>query len=198
MMNSKKIKLKICNIIMICFVFMIIFTLFFPNKKPITDTFQLKNAEPIGEIKNKDILEQRFLCSQDYHKIGILFANYNKVIDQGNLIIKIIDSNQKIQTQKIKLSMIIDNSYFYIDYPFKKGKTYTVQLMITNANDPITLYTTKSKLKNASFKYNNKKQDCNIALSFMYMKNNYFNIWYYTLSIMVIGCYKILVKYSKE
>ncbi len=198
MMHSKKKNLKICNIMMICFSFMIIFTLLFPNKKPVTDSFQLKNAEPIGEIKNKDILEQRFLCLQDYQKVGILFANYNKVIDQGNLTIKIIDSKKNTKTQKIKLSMIVDNSYLYIDYPFKKGENYTIQLTTNNANYPITLYTTKSKVKQATFRYNNQKWDRNIALSFMYMKNDYFNIWYYMLFILIVGCYKILMKYNKE
>ena len=198
MMHSKKMKLGICNIIIICFIFMIIFTLFFPNKKPITDAFQLKNAEPIGEIKNKDMLEQRFLCLQDYQKVGILFANYNKVIDHGNLVIKIIDSKKNTKTHKIKLSMIADNSYLYIDYPFKKGENYMIQLTTNNANYPITLYTTKSKVEKASFKYNNQKQNRNIALSFMYMENSYFNIWYYTLSILIVGCYKILIKCNSK
>lgn len=198
MSDRKKVKLRVSYSIIIGLMIMIIITLFFPSQTPSTKTFKQKDISPIGEIKNNDVLEQKFVCEKDYHKVGILFANYNKIIDKGNLVIKVIDSNKKVQKQEVKLSSIIDNSYLYIAYPFKKGERYLVQLTVKDATDFITLYTTKAEIKNASLSYNGENQENNMALSFMSMKNNYFNIWYYLFGMSIMSCYVILIKYNRK
>ena len=68
----------------------------------------------------------------------------------------------------------------------KKGKKYKMVIQVENASFPITIYTTNANISSANLIIDNKSRKDNIALSFMYKRKDYFNIWYLLLVIVLI------------
>ncbi len=193
-MKKEKTSIKICYILIFILIIGCILTLFFPKTQYTTKSFEVENPSIMGELKNGDILEQQFVSDGNYEKIGFSLATYSQLMNNGNLDIEIINQDESSSHKKIKLYNVIDNTRYYVNYKFKKNKIYRIKITVKNIQSPITLYTTMTKMENTYLKYNNYDRNDNLQLSFMSKKNNYFNIWYYLVAIVLLLCYIVLMK----
>ena len=184
--------------IFLLFGIIILFFLFSPIKEYSSDTYQNHNRNVIGEIKSGDIVVQKFKALKNYKKIGFPIAVYDKIFENGTILVQIEEEGKKAKTKKIPLKNIEDNEYYYVKYKFHKNKNYTITITTKGTKLPITLYTTDAKIKNTSLFVNEKKQKSCIQLSFLYQKNNYFPIWYILLILSIIICCMLFSENKKE
>lgn len=194
----KKKQLVISYSLLILLFVLFIISLIFPKSTFSSKAYELKEIAPIGEIHNHDVIKQQFIAEDDYYKVGIFFANYGKLMNQGNLVLKIMNDDDQKKVIKTKLSTLEDNEYYYFDYPFKKNKKYVLSLTIEGAEDPISLYTTKARIKDTTLVYKGEDRKDTMILSFLYKKKDYFKVWYCLFAITFVVGYIILMKYSKE
>lgn len=191
-----KIKYKICIITLCVLSTIILYTLLFPSKQFSSYTYETINKSTIGEIRDKNLVEQSFQAEDNYITVGLPIANYGQIIKKGKIIVKIIDEEGKEKKYNIKVTNIIDNEYYYLNYKFKKNKNYKIIIQTENLKSPITFLTTEKEIKNTRLKINKEEQKENIILSFMYSKKNYFNIWYCLFIISILLCYMTLIRES--
>ncbi len=196
-MKKSKVVLIAYSLLTLLFVILVI-SLIFPKSTFSSKAYELKDITPIGEIYNHDVIQQHFIAEDDYYKVGIFFANYGKLIHQGNLVLKIMGENNQEKVIKTKLSELGDNEYYYFNYTFKKNKKNSLSLTIEDSKDPISLYTTKAQVKDATLVYKGENREDIMILSFLYKKKDYFKVWYCLFAITLIAGYIILMKCNKE
>ena len=195
-MKNKKI--KICYLLIIVLLLCSLLTLIFPSKSYVADNYEIKDQKLLKNLKTGDHLKQEFYVINNYSKIGILYANYNKLIENGYIYIKLTDQNNNVQNKKVKLSSISDNSYFFVNCKLKKNTKYIMDIKIVGSEMPIALYTTSAEVEYANLEVNGKKVKNNLAMSFMYSTNNYFNIWYYIFGISILLFFVVLNRNNEE
>lgn len=182
-----------CNIaIILCFIIAIVIIIFPPYKLS-SDNFELKNQNFIGKIRNNDVLEQEVLLDKKYNGVGFFAATYAETLTKGNISIEICNNKNKCKTIKKDSSTILDNSYFYISYNFKKNTPYKIKITCNNMKKPITFYTTEAEIANASLKLNGTDLNKSLEMAFTYKVNNYFPVWYCLLLACLIYCFKIFI-----
>lgn len=188
--SKSKFLIAIIIILTIISVLLIIF----PTKKLVSDSYESYNKSTIGKIKKDDVITQEFVSDKNYNGIGISFATYSEILNNGNILIKIYEEEKIIKEAKIKASSIKDNSSYYFDCKLKENYKYKLKITAENINQSITIYTTGAKVNNANLIINNLKSNDNILLQFTYQKANYFNIWYCILGISLTLLFLIYVK----
>lgn len=190
-------KKKICLTILVILFLIIVYTLLFPQVVSNSTSFEVKDRSTLDELKNNDNITQTFVSNGDYTHFGISLATYGQIYQKGKLIIKITNEKGKTKKFNLKMSSIADNSTCYFKYKLKKGKKYTLNINIKKSDVPITVYTTKAKIKDSSLTVNDKSLKQNIILSFMYPKKDYFLIWYSILGMACVSCYLTLIMEDK-
>ena len=73
-----------------------------------------------------------------------------------------------------------------------------MDIKIVGSEMPIALYTTSAEVESANLEVNGKKVKNNLAMSFMYSTNNYFNIWYYIFGISILLFFVVLNRNNEE
>lgn len=186
-------------ILMIILIIITVGTIIFPKKTISSKQYGSGSYQIFGEIKNGDVLEQQFVSDGNYNQLGVRFATYAQMINKGNLIVEIIDQDNHVEKKKLKLSSLMDSSYYYFDYKLQKNKKYTLKLRIQNSDFPITVYTFSEKKDNSNLYFNHKKQDQTLWLSFLYNEDkDYYGTWYSIFALVLVYGYRVLTKYNKE
>lgn len=195
---KEKNKVKKIKIIIFLLVLSIIFLLF-PSK-------QLVIAPAEQEHYAGDTLYDSILISQDikvpdnYKGLVFFVGTYMKVIEDGEIKVEIINSEEKtIYKKSIDMRTVVDSAAVYLDVSLEKNKLYTIKLKTNGIKKdmPITLYRIDNNKYKA--KQNNETEKNSLDIRYYYNKNSYFNIWYIPLLAAIIYVYNCLENtYSRE
>lgn len=183
----------ICLILIFILVIISILIVVIPPNTVSSTNYEIIDKNTIGEFTKNNKIEQDFIANQNYKKIGLYYANYGKLVTKGYIDIKIVNDSNKVKDRKIYVGNLLDNSFCYVNYGFKKDHKYKIIVSANKIDYPITFYTTTKNIVGSSLKIDDKQQNVNLVLAFAYYKKDYFSLWYCLLLISLILCYMIFI-----
>ena len=169
------------------FFLILILLIIFPYKTEKISTYKLYNKEPYKALKYKDTITQEFISDDNYNAVGLLYADYGKLIKKGNIIITITNENNKTKKFKLKARSLFDNNIFYVKYRVHKNKKYVITVQ-NNTKSDITFYTTEANIGSARLLDGNDNNNNNnkvLVLSFKKNTRNYKLLWYYSMGLCI-------------
>ncbi|MBQ3475196.1 MAG: hypothetical protein IJH20_03405 [Bacilli bacterium] len=174
------------------FVIAFILCLIFPIKKYSTKSFERKDVYSFNLDSSKEIV-QDFKADADYEYVGFTYANYEKIIKKGSLIVTLKSDEKEIISKSFKISSLLNNVTIYLNQKIEKGKDY--QLVIKNSsNENVAVYLTKSTIDNANLYYEGESVDDNAIVIFRNEKKSYKHLWYY---FMALSIYLVIIVVNK-
>ncbi len=193
-------KISKTDTIKLLILFFTLITLLFLIISPKTysaDTLEVKNLKGI-ELNNNTTIIQKINTKKDYSHVGFLASSNNNYIDNGILNVSIIYNGKVKKSVKLFANEICDDNYYYkyyyIKYNFKKNRNYTIKITAQKLSDPVFIGKTNYKNNGFSLQKNDNLQKGNVALSFMYQKNDMFYIWYYLMIVSLLIMFLIMIK----
>lgn len=191
-----KFFVKKINCILIFSIIILFITVLFPTKNYSGINSDLIDGKDIVCKNNMTIIDS-FDVNENYDRIGILLSSNQQYVKKGYVYIELYENGNLKKKKKIKASNVVDDNYYfkyyYIKNKFKKNNKYEIKITFKNLDSKLLLKTTNDKKFNDSMNIDDLKNENVMALSFLQVSKNYFNIWYCLLIIALLLSFKVLV-----
>lgn len=191
-----KFFVKKINCILIFSIIILFITVLFPTKNYSSINSDLINGKDIVCKNNMTIIDS-FDVNENYDRIGMLLSSNQQYVKKGYVYIELYENGNLKKKKKIKASNVVDDNYYfkyyYIKNKFKKNNKYEIKITFKNLDSKLLLKTTNDKKFNDSMNIDDLKNENVMALSFLQVSKNYFNIWYCLLIIALLLSFKVLV-----
>lgn len=154
-------------------------------------------------LQSGDIIEQEVLIGKDMQEIGVLFATYATVIENGSVNVELLDmSDNIIVKEKIPANLIKDNQYLVASFENveldQDNQIYKVRMVFEEIeNETISIWLSDTDDKKVDFFYNGGKQKTDIVLNTTEKEifYSYKDIrLYYIFAFVLVAIYLILYK----
>lgn len=188
--NSQPLKIKIGLIVcclLLCATFLTI--LFPPRTMSSVSQFSIQDRGQLPPIEPGTTVVQTFKATDDFSGFGLLFANYDQLIDQGTVEIRIMNQDEQIDTCSIEARNLMDLSFFYCDTSLTNGQLYDLLISVKNITSPITFLTTTASIDGATLAINKKPQNQLIIMDFTKQRKNYMLAWAFAMLAALTFCY---------
>lgn len=181
-----KIGLVVCCLLLCATFFAIIFP---PQTMSSVSQFSIQDRGQLPPVEPGTTVVQTFKATDDFSGFGLLFANYDQLIDQGTVEIKIMNQKEQIDTCSMEARNLMDLSFFYCDTSLTNGQLYDLLISVENITSPITFLTTTAPIDGATLTINKKPQDQLIIMDFTKQRKNYMLAWAFAMLAALTFCY---------
>lgn len=163
--------------------------LFPPQTMSSTGQFQVKDRGQLPPVEPGTKITQTFEATDNFDGFGLLAANYDQLIEQGTVEIKIMNQKEQVGVCSIAAKNLMDLSFFYCHSPLTGGQHYELLISVENTKSPITFLTTSASIDGAALTVNKKPKSQLIIMNFTTRRQNYMLAWAFAMLATLVFCY---------